>query len=79
MNSCLDDNELEYLGAPWETYSTIANKYGLQVFRLPMIEGSCPDTLEEVDIIVNKVNEKIFQGENVLTHCRGGMYLHDIT
>ncbi|CAO3631870.1 unnamed protein product [Cunninghamella blakesleeana] len=70
---CLDDDELEYLGAPWETYSTIAMKHGLNVFRLPMVEGSCPDTLEEVDLIVNKVNERIFQGENVLTHCRGGV------
>ncbi|CAO3630554.1 unnamed protein product [Cunninghamella echinulata] len=70
---CLDDNELEFLGAPWETYSTIAKKYDLEVFRLPMVEGSCPDTLEEVDVLVNKVNEKIYRGENVLTHCRGGV------
>ncbi|KAI9306438.1 protein-tyrosine phosphatase-like protein [Cunninghamella echinulata] len=70
---CLDDNELEFLGAPWETYSAIAKKYDLEVFRLPMVEGSCPDTLEEVDVLVNKVNEKIYRGENVLTHCRGGV------
>lgn len=31
--SCLDDNELRYLGAPWEEYRARAAELGLQVMR----------------------------------------------
>ncbi|CAO3589088.1 unnamed protein product [Absidia cylindrospora] len=70
---CLEDSELNYLGASWELYAASAKNNGLQVLRLPMVEGSCPDTLEEVDNVINIVNSKIWKGENVLTHCRGGV------
>ncbi|ORZ10235.1 protein-tyrosine phosphatase-like protein [Absidia repens] len=70
---CLEDSELDYLGASWELYAASAKTNGLQVLRLPMVEGSCPDTLEEVDTVINIVNSKIWKGENVLTHCRGGV------
>lgn len=32
--SCLDDEELYYLGAPWEEYSRTADELGLDVLRL---------------------------------------------
>ncbi|KAI8068196.1 protein-tyrosine phosphatase-like protein [Gongronella butleri] len=70
---CLEDSELDYLGASWPKYSAIAVQQGLHVLRLPMIEGSCPNTLEEVDAVIEVVNGKIRRGENVLTHCRGGV------
>ncbi|KAI8097698.1 protein-tyrosine phosphatase-like protein [Halteromyces radiatus] len=70
---CLEDTELDYLGATWKKYAASAKKYGLHVLRLPMVEGSCPDTLEEVDNVINIVNNKIWKGENVLAHCRGGV------
>ncbi|KAI8328826.1 protein-tyrosine phosphatase-like protein [Chlamydoabsidia padenii] len=71
---CLEDTELEYLGASWSLYEASAHQNGLQVLRLPMIEGSCPSTLEEIDKVITIVNDKIWKrGENVLTHCRGGV------
>lgn len=71
--SCLDDTELEFLGAPWPKYIEAASRNGMQVIRLPMVEGSCPDTIEEIDAAIQLVDSRIRQGENVLTHCRGGV------
>lgn len=31
--SCLDDEELEFLGSPWSEYSDHAQKYGIDVLR----------------------------------------------
>ena len=31
--SCLDDNELEFLGAPWSEYERCASRTGLDVLR----------------------------------------------
>lgn len=31
--SCLDDEELELLGVPWETYRDVAAETGLDVIR----------------------------------------------
>ena len=31
--SCLDDDELEYLGAPWSEYEHCASRTGLDVLR----------------------------------------------
>ncbi|ORX51608.1 phosphatases II [Hesseltinella vesiculosa] len=70
---CLEDFELDYLGASWSKYSSTAKQLGMQVLRLPMTEGSCPDTLEQVEAAVQMTNDKIRLGENVLTHCRGGV------
>lgn len=75
--SCLNDAELDYLGASWPKYSEAAAQAGMDVIRVPMIEGSCPDTLEEIDAAIDAVNAKIHRGENVLTHCRGGKYDDD--
>lgn len=33
MNSCLDDGELDFLGAPWSEYENLANDNGIDVFR----------------------------------------------
>lgn len=64
--------ELDYLGAPWPKYLEAATQNGMRVIRLPMIEGSCPETIQEMDAVIHMVNETIHKGENVLTHCRGG-------
>lgn len=64
--------ELDYLGAPWPKYLEAATRNGMRVIRLPMIEGSCPETIQEMDAVIHMVNETIQKGENVLTHCRGG-------
>ena len=31
--SCLDDSELEYLGAPWSEYEQCTSRTGLDVLR----------------------------------------------
>jgi len=70
---CLNDPELQYLGVPWKSYSEKAKKYGLEIFRLPIIEGSCPESLIEVDKLINKMISTANEGRNILCHCRGGV------
>ena len=62
------------MGAPWPKYVEAAARNGMQVIRIPMIEGSCPNSIEEIDAVIQTVSEKIRLGENVLTHCRGGKH-----
>lgn len=33
MPSCLDDEELQFLGAPWTEYEHCANQTGIDVLR----------------------------------------------
>ncbi|CAO3642370.1 unnamed protein product [Mucor fragilis] len=70
---CLDDTELEFLGAPWPKYEKAALAHDMKIIRLPMIEGGCPKTLSEVRNAVLQVNKEIYNGNNVLAHCRGGV------
>jgi protein-tyrosine phosphatase len=39
--SCLDDEELRYLGAPWEEYSSVADGLSLDILRF-VLHISCP-------------------------------------
>lgn len=39
-SSCLDDEELQYLGAPWDEYSRTADELGLDVLRFVVF--TCP-------------------------------------
>lgn len=64
---------MDFLGASWPKYEMAARAQGLQIIRLPMIEGGCPQTLNEVREAVSRVNIEIYKGDNVLVHCRGGM------
>ncbi|GBB87214.1 hypothetical protein RclHR1_13650008 [Rhizophagus clarus] len=70
---CLSDDELAFLGASWPKYSELAQKHNLQIIRIPMIEGGCPDTLEQIDSVVTHIDRHIQQGRKVLAHCRGGV------
>ncbi|GAN05360.1 conserved hypothetical protein [Mucor ambiguus] len=70
---CLDDTELEFLGAPWPKYEKAALAHDMRIIRLPMVEGGCPKTLPEVRNAVLQVNKEIYNGNNVLAHCRGGV------
>ncbi|CEI98555.1 hypothetical protein RMCBS344292_12662 [Rhizopus microsporus] len=70
---CLDDYEMELLGSPWPKYREIAAKNDIKVLRLPMIEGSCPETIEEAQHAIHIVNNEMNKGNNVLVHCRGGV------
>ncbi|GAA5800580.1 hypothetical protein HPULCUR_006016 [Helicostylum pulchrum] len=70
---CLDDIEMEFLGAPWPKYELAAKDKGMKIIRLPMREGGCPSTLKEVKDAITEVNKEIEKGNNVLVHCRGGV------
>jgi protein-tyrosine phosphatase len=65
---------LDFLGATWENYKQIATKHGIEIVRLPMQEGSAPESLEQVKNVIDRVDVVIESGKNVLAHCRGGKY-----
>ncbi|KAF8894923.1 protein-tyrosine phosphatase-like protein [Gymnopilus junonius] len=65
---CLDDSELEFLGAPWPEYECTAKKFGIDILRVPPISPSCLDVH-----LVNLINQYSLQGIPVLVHCRGGV------
>lgn len=74
MFSLLDDKELEYLNAPWTAYNEKAVKAGLEVIRYPIVEGYGPDALTDFhDKVIIPITKKIYRGENVIVHCRGGI------
>jgi protein-tyrosine phosphatase len=64
---------MEFLGAPWPKYIAAATDKNIKIYRLPMVEGSCPNTIEDVKNAIDVVNDEIVQGNNVLVHCRGGV------
>lgn len=71
---CLDDDELEFLGAPWKEYSMAAANVGLDILRLPTPEGLAPLTPALLDVHLSTVISKYtLQGLSVLVHCRGGV------
>lgn len=71
---CLDDDELRYLGAPWEKYKASAAALGLLIVRIPMPEGLTPASLVDFDEHVDKVIRNFtLKGIDVLAHCRAGV------
>lgn len=70
---CLNDAELAYLGAPWSHYLAVSKKLGLEVIRLPMIEGSVPEEPEDLDRVIEMIDQRVQKGGSVLAHCRGGV------
>ncbi|EPQ57374.1 phosphotyrosine protein phosphatases II [Gloeophyllum trabeum ATCC 11539] len=71
---CLDDVELDFLGASWTEYSSIAQDIGLDVLRIPMPEGLAPLTPQLLDERLSQVIESYtLRGVPILAHCRGGV------
>ncbi|KAJ3396707.1 hypothetical protein HDU92_002073 [Lobulomyces angularis] len=70
---CLDDYELNFMGVPTHVYMESAKKFNFNVIRLPIVEGSCPQTVQELDIVLNEIEKTLKNLENVLVHCRGGI------
>ncbi|KAF9101220.1 hypothetical protein BGX27_011561 [Mortierella sp. AM989] len=70
---CLFDEELELLGSPFPKYLEAANSHGIDVIRIPMVEGSTPYSFAEMDSVLDKMDETTRNGQNVLAHCRGGV------
>ncbi|BGP64532.1 hypothetical protein NBRC10512v2_005897 [Rhodotorula toruloides] len=71
---CIDDRELAFLGVPWEEYHASARLLGLEVIRIPMVEGFAPDSPESLDAhLARIVRDYTLRGKSVLAHCRGGI------
>jgi len=72
--SCLDDEELEFLGAPWSEYWRIADDLGLDVLRLPLPEGLAPIDIELFNSHLRcLIDSYTLKGLRTLVHCRGGV------
>ncbi|KAJ1304708.1 hypothetical protein OPQ81_005847 [Rhizoctonia solani] len=61
---CLDDDELEFLGAPWNEYQKYAREVGLDVLRLPMPEGLCPLSVQAMSEYMDQIIRNYTLGEN---------------
>ncbi|KAF9926357.1 hypothetical protein FBU30_004021 [Linnemannia zychae] len=70
---CLFDEELELLGSPFPKYLEAANRHGIDVIRIPMVEGSTPYSFAEMDRVLDRMDETTRKGQYVLVHCRGGV------
>ncbi|KAG0237872.1 hypothetical protein BGW41_008298 [Actinomortierella wolfii] len=70
---CLFDEELAFLGSPFPQYFQAATNHGIDVVRIPMVEGSTPDTFAEMEDVLDKIDETVKAGGNVIAHCRGGV------
>ncbi|KAJ3000619.1 hypothetical protein HDV02_004304 [Globomyces sp. JEL0801] len=70
---CLDNKELEFLGAPWKLYKHEAQKLGMNVIRLPIVEGKSPKSVEEVDALMEQLDDLSPPNHHILCHCRGGI------
>ncbi|KAG5646297.1 hypothetical protein DXG03_003894 [Asterophora parasitica] len=71
---CLDDGELEFLGAPWPEYEALAGANGIDVLRIPIPEGLAPLSPACLDAQLTKIiNSYTLHGIPVLVHCRGGV------
>ena len=70
--SMLDPKEhIQTLGVP-ELYQTVLDS-GLVLFRCPTSDGSVPEDLDNLRIVLDSVNERVKDGQRVVVHCRGGM------
>ncbi|TFK44589.1 protein-tyrosine phosphatase-like protein [Crucibulum laeve] len=71
---CLDDDELEFLGAPWSEYNKCAGEHGIDVLRIPIPEGLAPMDPSSVDAHLTEIiNKYTLHGIPILIHCRGGV------
>ncbi|TCD60258.1 hypothetical protein EIP91_010450 [Steccherinum ochraceum] len=71
---CLDDSELEFLGAPWQEYSRTADELGIDVLRIQIPEGLTPLDMEAFDAHLTRlIDTYTLAGRHVLVHCRGGV------
>jgi len=74
IHSCLDDDELEFLGVSWSDYKDCAQNIGLDVLRLPTPEGLAPLSPDSLDThLTDVINNYTLKSIPVLVHCRGGV------
>jgi protein-tyrosine phosphatase len=71
---CLDDAELEFLGAPWHLYERAAKSIGISVLRIPTPEGLAPPSPASLDAHLTRIIDAYtLRGVPILVHCRGGV------
>ena len=71
---CLDDDELNLLGAPCREYSNEAQSHGLDLIRLPIAEGFAPIHMVRFDMFMSMlILNYTLRGSSILVHCRGGV------
>lgn len=71
---CLDDEELEFLGASWPDYARAADEVGLDVLRIPIPEGFAPLSAASLDAQLTRlIKSYTMRGIPILVHCRGGV------
>ncbi len=58
---------------PWNKYQELANSLDISLFRLPMIDGGCPSSFEDVNSILERIHLEVEKGRNGIVHCRGGV------
>ena len=67
----LGDDELRRLGIP--DYSDVVRAYGIELLRLPIIDGDIPRDREAVDSLVQAVLDRLDAERCVVIHCAGGL------
>ena len=71
---CLDDEELNMLGAPCHEYREQAQSQGFDLICLPMAEGFAPINMTRLDMIMSMlILNYTLRGTSILVHCRGGV------
>ncbi|KAI9187670.1 hypothetical protein H9P43_002061 [Blastocladiella emersonii ATCC 22665] len=70
---CLYDEEMASVGAPWPEYSAAATAAGIEVVRIPMIDGKVPPDRRVLSRTLEAMHARLESGANVLVHCRGGI------
>ncbi|GAA5965405.1 hypothetical protein JCM21900_004785 [Sporobolomyces salmonicolor] len=71
---CLDDQELAYLGTPYQEYAAACSSLGISILRIPMVEGFAPSSPSSLDVQLEcLIQNHTLRGESVLAHCRGGI------
>jgi ADP-ribosylglycohydrolase len=67
----LEDAELALLEIP--TLEHHARRHGLDVLRLPIVDGGVPTNMGAVRRLVEAIVERVDRGDPVAVHCRGGL------
>lgn len=71
---CLSDSELNTAGVRSEEYLQEADRLGLDLIFIPIVEGNSPTFLDLLDAWLNEIVVNCtLKGINVLVHCRGGV------
>lgn len=71
---CLDDSELAFLGTPFSEYAAACDALGLEILRIPMVEGFAPASPASLDAQLDRlIRRYTLLGDSVLAHCRGGI------